>query len=256
MYRLRARYPDELPAVAVSDLYRSREPLGEFEFDWPMDVDSAVCINAHPLDDHVRLGCSFVSGGRSRERKTALVPIVFQEGPRGGARAYFVCPACGARRTQLFVHPYELEPICRVCAGISYESQRHSSEKRKLVRAQRIRVELGGAAENFGPLPDRPFGMHWSTYERRIEKISELEEAGRLLRVQRILRREQRRLGYMPSELALDAGYESGDMLRAFLDVEDGTQPTEELDAGDEPSDLLRIFREELDKRHSTRSRT
>ena len=190
--------------------------------------------------------------GRSRERKEALVPIVFQEGPRGGARAYFVCPCCGARRTQLFVHPYELEPICRVCAGISYESQRHSSEKRKLVRAQRIRLELGGTAENYGPLPTRPFGMHRSTYEQRIEKISELEEAVKRLRVQRLLRREQRRLGYTPSEPPSDATYESGDLLRPFLtDTEDRTHPTEEQDAGYE-SGVLRAFLADLKEWQST----
>lgn len=229
MNRLHARFPDELPAVAVGDLYRSREPLGELEFEWPMDANSAVCITAHPLHDHVRLGCSFVFGGRSRERKTALVPIVFQEGPRGGARAYFVCPRCGARRTQLFVHHHELEPICRVCAGISYESQRRSSEKRKLVRAQRIRLELGGGAENYGPLPIRPLGMHRSTYEQRIAKITELEEAVRLLRVQRLVRHEPRRLGHSPGEPALNAGYERRDVLREFLaDLEDSKHPTEE----------------------------
>jgi hypothetical protein len=38
--------------------------------------------------------------------------------------------------------------------------------KRGLLKAQRIRVRLGGSANMLNDFPEKPKGMHWRTYER------------------------------------------------------------------------------------------
>jgi hypothetical protein len=49
---------------------------------------------------------------------------------------------------------------------LAYESQRESPSNRAMRRAQRIRMRLGGTANMFLPLPVKPKGMHWLTYQR------------------------------------------------------------------------------------------
>ena len=68
--------------------------------------------------------------------------------------------------------------MCRhdICTGsdlaglahndLTYQSRRDNKMYRALHRAQKIREQLGGSASMMEPFPEKPKGMHWSTYER------------------------------------------------------------------------------------------
>ena len=59
---------------------------------------------------------------------------------------------------------------CRLCRRLAYDSQ-HDSGFRRLVRGGRaIRVKLGGSPSLADPFPDKPQGMHRSTYRRLYAK--------------------------------------------------------------------------------------
>ena len=65
--------------------------------------------------------------------------------------------------------------LCRHCYDLRYKSQREDKTHRALRRAQKIRERLGGSANMMKPLPEKPKGMHWSTYNRLWWKHHEAE---------------------------------------------------------------------------------
>jgi hypothetical protein len=97
----------------------------------------------------------------------------------GGERPWFVCPgvvngvACGRRVAVLHVAGKYF--LCRHCYDLSYQSQRDNKMYRALHRAQKIRERLGGSANMMEPFPEKPKGMHWSTYERLFWEHREAE---------------------------------------------------------------------------------
>jgi len=84
----------------------------------------------------------------------------------GGEWPWFICPGadCG-RRVALLYGPGRYF-LCRHCYGLTYQSQRDNKMYRALHRAQDIRRRLGGSANMMEPFPEKPKGMHSSTYER------------------------------------------------------------------------------------------
>jgi hypothetical protein len=104
--------------------------------------------------------------GREWEEVQETVTISWTACNFGGERPWFICPGarCG-RRVAILYGPgrYFLR---RSCYDLRYESQREDKIHRALRRAQTIRKRLGGSANMMEPFPEKPKGMHWSTYER------------------------------------------------------------------------------------------
>jgi len=65
--------------------------------------------------------------------------------------------------------------LCRYCYDLVYESQRENAMYRALHKAQSIRERLGGSANMTEPFPEKPKGMHWSTYDRLFWEHHEAE---------------------------------------------------------------------------------
>jgi hypothetical protein len=99
------------------------------------------------------------------------VPIVWTACHLGGGRPWFRCTAysngqyCGRRVAKLYLGG-SLLFACRRCYGLAYASQLESSRYRGVLRAQRIRMSLGGSPNLFDAFPSRPKGMHRSRYNR------------------------------------------------------------------------------------------
>jgi hypothetical protein len=90
-----------------------------------------------------------------------FVPIGHTAQHISGARAWFQCD-CGKRAAILYGPRF----LCRKCRGIAYPSQRETLRDRKLRRARKVRMILGGSASMLDPFPDKPKGMHWRSYHR------------------------------------------------------------------------------------------
>ncbi len=84
----------------------------------------------------------------------------------GGERPWFICSGAGCGRRVAVLYGLGRYFLCRHCCDLSYESQRENSMYRALHKAQNIRERLGGSANMMEPFPEKPRGMHWSTYER------------------------------------------------------------------------------------------
>ncbi len=94
----------------------------------------------------------------------------------GGRRAWFRWHGCGRRCRLLYWRGEAL--ACRLCHGLAYASQRERREYRLLGRAQAIRRRLGGTANLTALFPERPKGMHRSTYAQWRDKAIAAEHAG------------------------------------------------------------------------------
>jgi hypothetical protein len=84
----------------------------------------------------------------------------------GGERPWFVCPSVGCSRSVAVLYGPGRYFLCRHCYELAYQSQRDNAMERALLKAQAIRKRLGGSANMMEPFPEKPKGMHWSTYDR------------------------------------------------------------------------------------------
>jgi hypothetical protein len=89
----------------------------------------------------------------------------------GGERPWFVCLGCGRRVAVLYAPNAYFR--CRRCHELTYASTREPEHERLLYKAQAIRTRLGGSGNIVASLPDKPKGMHWTTYRRLREREHE-----------------------------------------------------------------------------------
>jgi hypothetical protein len=94
------------------------------------------------------------------------VPLQWTPCNFGGERSWFICPGAGCGRRVAVLYGPNRYFLCRHCYDLAYQSQRDNKMYRALHRAQDIRRRLGGSANMMEPFPEKPKGMHWSTYDR------------------------------------------------------------------------------------------
>ena len=87
---------------------------------------------------------------------------------------------------------------CRSCYGLAYESQQQDPPDRALLKAQKIRMRLGGSGCPADLFPDKPKGMHWRTYDRMCED-HDFAQACSLMHSMRLADRFRRR-GWLPPD--------------------------------------------------------
>ena len=110
--------------------------------------------------------------GRRHRQKILLVPVKCHY---GGYKKLLLCSSCGQRRVALYLLGMRFR--CRVCNNSRYWSQCHHEPDRMRERAQQIRERMGGTRSLMAPFPDKPKGMHWSTY---VAAVDDCEQAERI----------------------------------------------------------------------------
>jgi hypothetical protein len=93
------------------------------------------------------------------------VPIAWTVCHLGGHRPWFCCTRCGRRVAKVFLGGSTFF-ACRHCYGLAYESQLESVRLRRIGKARKIRMKLGGDANVLDDFPQKPKGMHRRTYDR------------------------------------------------------------------------------------------
>ena len=80
----------------------------------------------------------------------------------GGQRFYFLCE-CGRRVEKL--HTFGDRPWrCRHCHNLTYAARQAVPRHRHVLRAQKIREQLGGSPSMLEQFPPKPRGMHRKRY--------------------------------------------------------------------------------------------
>lgn len=81
----------------------------------------------------------------------------------GGERPWFLCPECGNRVANLYLCG---SPACRKCHGLVYRTQRISELARLGMRVRKLELRWANGAPSW--YLQRPKGMQWTTWERRL----------------------------------------------------------------------------------------
>ena len=148
--------------------------LGDMDIRWGKQ---RLYIHFEPYPHVLRLKFRYTRSDGTRA--DALYAIELDRTPQrlGGKRSWFKCPEpfCGRRCRILY---FKDRFACRTCHGLAYTSQRQSPENRAFSQARKIRRLLGGPASLDEPFPDKPAGMHQSTYERLRERHDEYIQRG------------------------------------------------------------------------------
>jgi len=92
----------------------------------------------------------------------------------GGQQAYFQCQ-CGRRIISLYMSGHSI--ACRHCHGLLYESQSTPKYGQPATKAAQLRAKLGGPPALLEPIPEKPKGMHWETYDSICYRILAYELA-------------------------------------------------------------------------------
>jgi hypothetical protein len=110
----------------------------------------------------------------------------------GGKRVWFHCPRCDRRAAIL--HYAGPEFLCRICLRLTYASQSESEGDRRMRRARRVRDKVGGQDDLTRPFPDKPKGMHRSTYAKLRAKDAQFNRSA-LVDMERKLHALRSRIG-------------------------------------------------------------
>lgn len=100
------------------------------------------------------------------------VRVTYSDQKLGGQRAWMRCPSCAKRVGKLYGSLFR----CRTCARVTYPSQRTDAAGRAQRRAEILRRRLGDDGCIFDDAPEKPKGMWWRTFERKLADFEEAEE--------------------------------------------------------------------------------
>ncbi len=139
------------------------------------EVIGAIGIKVESLI-RLRLRYRVTTRGET-ESKDYPVPITWTSCYLGGNRPWFLCPCCGRRVAKLYLRRIF---ACRHCLHLNYESQQANKRDRAADHSWKLRSALG-CPEGFLTIPaeyiPKPKGMHWRTFEQKVEQIKRLDAA-------------------------------------------------------------------------------
>jgi hypothetical protein len=151
-----------------------------FAWKWSRNGEERASIGVQVHDDRVELSYTSRAGTEELRQLRYAVSLDRTACTYGGQRPWFICSgvvngrACGRRVAKLSLGGAYF--LCRHCYDLTYESRCEGPMDRARSRSQAIRVRLGGSASLFEPLPPKPKGMHWRTYDRLCRRAVEADE--------------------------------------------------------------------------------
>jgi len=107
--------------------------------------------------------------------------ILFDKTPcnYGGHRKWFLCSKCEQRVEILYgMDGAGKYFLCRDCHGLTYASCNAHQTKRIFNKANRLKQKIGVGPGIMDFIPERPKGMHRSTFDNIIHEIQRLEYLG------------------------------------------------------------------------------
>jgi hypothetical protein len=147
-------------SIDIRRIYREGRLHAGNLFVLPWSQAGKPCGQAYVVvgDDAIIIVCSELIPAIQR------VAITWSAPHFGGRRPWFECPNCRRRSALIYIGDEDI--ACRRCFGLAYASQHEAVRQRGLMKAQNIRMMLGGSPNVIDRFPPRPKGMHWQKYHR------------------------------------------------------------------------------------------
>jgi hypothetical protein len=138
---------------------------------------ASIGYEAHLGDGHgwVRLyytTTSYWSGEKTQHDYRVELTSTLQ--PLGGRRWWWVCPWREGLVAKLYKPSGSAIFASRKAHRLAYRSQRQSPHDRALGRAFKLRRRLGSTA-GIGDYIEKPKGMRWATFDRKMEQVEAAE---------------------------------------------------------------------------------
>lgn len=168
---------EDYRALDVRALHRDGLLVAGWRGDWQWsrggNVRASIGLEIESLE-RVRLRYQVTFQGQT-EAKDYHVLITWIPCHLGGSRPWFLCPCCGRRVAKLYSHRVF---ACRHCLRLNYRCQQTNKRDVASDRSFKLRDALG-CDEGFLSVPaeciPKPKGMHWRTFNRKIEQLKEVE---------------------------------------------------------------------------------
>jgi hypothetical protein len=150
-----------------------------YSWQWTCNGEPDGEIRIRTETDRLVLNYRIRQSGEEWESVEQRVPIVWTPCRFGGRQPWFICSVyadgryCGRRVAKLYGAGKLF--ACRHCYHLAYASQQASPPYREMEQAQKIRMRLGGTGSIDEPFPDKPKGMHWTTFNRLETRAERLE---------------------------------------------------------------------------------
>jgi hypothetical protein len=92
----------------------------------------------------------------------------------GGTRPWFLCPRCRDRKAVLYIVGGAV--MCRSCGKLRYRMETATVNDRRAMQIEKCFEKLGGPSRYLTATPpQKPKGMHWTTYLKICRRIRELQ---------------------------------------------------------------------------------
>ena len=169
--------------IGLDVRYLSRHRLLDigagFSLSWTAsDGENLASVKVHVNRTHLTVAYRYRGPGGEGQDVAEHVRLTRTE-CTFGRRTWFVCPGvlqgviCGRRVAKLYLNGVYF--LCRSCSNLVYHSQRESRAGRLTLKAQRIRMRLGGSPSFGDPFPLKPKHMHWTKYWKLRRKADDAE---------------------------------------------------------------------------------
>jgi hypothetical protein len=139
--------------------------------------NARIGYEAHMGEEAGRLRLRYSTTNRSSGETTHhdyQVEMVTTIQPLGGRRWWWICPRRGDLVAKLYLPTRGGIFASRRAHRLAYRSQRQSPYDRAISRAFKLRHRLG-AHGGLGDAINKPKGMRWATFDRKLDQIEAAE---------------------------------------------------------------------------------
>ena len=168
---------EEAIKLAISDLKNAGLLIGPRagKLTWATNGIVQLDLNLQRDGNTLSINDATCDHNRHMDDYSQKIELLERSTNKGGSYLLFRCPCCYKPRRHLYLSRFFF--ICRCCAKLTYKSKREHEDARLFRQWDKISAKLGGLEFDRANPITKPKGMHGSTFEQLVQKLSKVENA-------------------------------------------------------------------------------